>query len=412
MSVVRPKIVFESMLFYFNQWSSLLLPFFLQGIIFTILLLWRGWREERLSDHLLAVLLFIFTLRVANWMLGFAHWYDAHDWHSTFMFYFPFNHWLLIGPLTYFYFRSLTNRDFRFRKKDRWHFAPWLFDMAISAFVFTNDIIIHHWIRGEALPYHFGTQGTLRMEGIPILDEALIIAAIISMLLYFSVTIRQYRQYRKKYVEEQFSDTTKISFSWLRNFLYAVVVAILVWLTFYIINEFGAEPLSYKQNWYSYFAWGIIIYYLSISGFYTRPDESLKLNFEPKQLEPIAQAENGDTELKQKLQHFMESEQPYLEQDLTLQELANKLEVSATALSRTINTGFQQNFNDFINTYRVNAVKAKLLDPAVAHLSLLGIALDCGFNSKATFNRAFRKHAGTSPSEFIASQKMKSGSNS
>jgi AraC-like DNA-binding protein len=400
------------MLFYFNQWSALLLPFFLQGIIFAFLLLWRGWREERLTDYLLAALLFIFTLRVANWMLGFAHWYDAHDWHSTFMFYFPFNHWLLIGPLTYFYFRSLTNRDFRICKKDRWHFAPWMFDMAISAFVFTNDIVIHHWIRGEALPYHFGTQGTLRMEGIPVLDEALVVGAVISMLIYFGVTIRLYRQYRRQYVEEHFSDTAKVSFTWLRNFLYAVVGAILIWLVFLIVDKFGAQPLSYVQNWYSYFAWGIIIYYLSISGYYTRPAESLKLHFEPTPPSSTAATEDRIAEWKQKLQRYMETERPFLKQDLTLQELASKLGISATALSRTINTGFQQNFNDFINTYRVDAVKAKLLDPAAAHLSLLGIALDCGFNSKATFNRAFRKHAGTSPSEFIASQKKKPVSNS
>ncbi|MDX1943009.1 MAG: helix-turn-helix transcriptional regulator [Saprospiraceae bacterium] len=397
------------MLFYFNQWSSLLLPFFLQGIIFTALLMWRGWREERLSDKLLAALVLIFTLRVANWMLGFAHWYDAHDWHSTFMFYFPFNHWFLIGPLVYFYFRSLTNRDFRFRKKDLRHFIPATIDLAIILFVFIGDVVVHHWLRGEPLPYHFGTQGRLRMEGIPGVDEALIIGTIISLSAYFVITIRLYRRYRNFYVNEHFSDTEKVSFTWLRNFLYVVAAAILIWFVFFVINFFADAP-NYRQDWYSFFAWGIVLYYLSISGYYTRPEASLYLQFEPEEKKEKVE-ESFDNELKNRILKAMQDEQLYLHPELTLNDLAKVLNISPALLSKIINTDCNKNFNDFINEYRVEAVKKKLQNPDYQHLSLLGIAFECGFNSKATFNRAFRKHAGLSPSEFMATQKMKPVSN-
>lgn len=397
------------MLFYFNQWSSLLLPFFLQGIIFAILLLWRGFREERLSDKLLAALVLIFTLRVANWMLGFAHWYDAHDWHSTFMFYFPFNHWFLIGPLVYFYFRSLTNRDFRFQKKDIQHFIPAIIDLTIVLFVFIGDVVVSHWLRGEPFPYHFGTQGKLRMEGIPGVDAILTISTMVSLSGYFIITIRLYRRYRNFYVNEHFSDTEKVSFTWLRNFLYAVVAATIIWLVFFALRFFADAP-NYQQDWYSFFAWGIILYYLSISGYYTRPEASLHLQFEPE-----AEAEKSedvvDNELKTRLLDVMNVQQLYLQSELTLHDVAAAANVSPNILSRVINAGFDRNFNDFVNEYRVEAVKQKLLDPNFSHLSLLGIAFECGFNSKATFNRAFRKHAGLSPSEFMATQKMKPVSN-
>jgi hypothetical protein len=87
------------MLFEFNRFSGLLLPFFIQGLLFFVLLLLRGIREEKLHDRLLAFLILIYTIRVASWMLGFAGWYDSHDAYSTFMFYFQFDHWFFIGPL-------------------------------------------------------------------------------------------------------------------------------------------------------------------------------------------------------------------------------------------------------------------------------------------------------------------------
>jgi len=69
-------------------------------------------------------------------------------------------------------------------------------------------------------------------------------------------------------------------------------------------------------------------------------------------------------------------------------------------MSYLVNAGFGKNFNDFINSYRVEEVKRKVNDPATAHLSLLGVAFDCGFNSKATFNRAFKKLTGMAPWTF------------
>ena len=84
-------------------------------------------------------------------------------------------------------------------------------------------------------------------------------------------------------------------------------------------------------------------------------------------------------------------QQPYLEPELTLSELAKQLNISTSKLSQTINNGLGKNFNDFINEYRVEAVKKMMLDEKKSNFSLLGIAQECGFNSKATFNRTFKK---------------------
>lgn len=102
----------------------------------------------------------------------------------------------------------------------------------------------------------------------------------------------------------------------------------------------------------------------------------------------------------------MQQEKPYLESELTLSDLARQLHITSSLLSQIINVGFNKNFNDFVNAYRIEAFKIRLQKSDYQHLTLLGIALECGFNSKATFNRAFKKHTGQSPSEYTNSLYM------
>jgi len=97
----------------------------------------------------------------------------------------------------------------------------------------------------------------------------------------------------------------------------------------------------------------------------------------------------------------MVDQQLYLQTDLTLKETARQLKTNASILSKVINTGFAQNFNDFVNSFRVEAVKEKMKSPDAQHLTLTAIAYECGFNSKATFNRSFKKFTGMSPRDFM-----------
>lgn len=96
----------------------------------------------------------------------------------------------------------------------------------------------------------------------------------------------------------------------------------------------------------------------------------------------------------------MEHEKPFLNPEISLPELATLVNIPPYQLSRVINEKFGCNFFDFINGYRVNEIKRKLNDPAFDNLSLLGIAYDCGFNSKSAFNRIFKKMTGLTPSEY------------
>lgn len=102
----------------------------------------------------------------------------------------------------------------------------------------------------------------------------------------------------------------------------------------------------------------------------------------------------------QKLLNCMETEKPFTDGDLTLKKLAKKLAVPPQHLSRVINERLNQNFVDFINTYRIEEAKKRLVDPSRKHYSVLAIAEEVGFNSKSSFNLVFKKHTSMTPSEF------------
>jgi AraC-like DNA-binding protein len=90
-----------------------------------------------------------------------------------------------------------------------------------------------------------------------------------------------------------------------------------------------------------------------------------------------------------------------------LPELARQMGYNTNQLSGVINKEMGKNFNELINQYRIETVKERLVDPAFAHLSILGIAFESGFNSKATFNRAFKHFTQQTPSEFLKKQNKK-----
>lgn len=392
------------MLFEFNRYSALLLLGFLQGLIFLLLSLVRWKREERPSDAWLALLLGLCCLYVANWMLGFAGWYDAHDGHTTFMFYMPWNLILFIGPVIYFYFRSLTNDAFRPSRRQWWFLVPGTLLLLTNLWAFGKDIVVDHWWRGLPLSEFYGTRGPNAQVGLPVLDTAWFE---LSWLYFFlGLTIRDYRQYRG-YLRDNFSNTELLEFNWLRNLLIAVVVGMTIVALFSLVNDWLFE-LSYQQFWFSYFSVAVLIYYLSIAGYSMVPRLPVRLQFDPEA--PPAPDPPPDTELmawKRRIERYLAAQRPFLNNNLTLQEMARDLNTNPSVLSRIINQGFQQNFNDFINAYRVEAVKKRLDEPDSLQYTLLAIALECGFNSKATFNRAFRKHTGRSPSEYLREQGAK-----
>ncbi|MEM0992603.1 MAG: helix-turn-helix transcriptional regulator [Bacteroidota bacterium] len=394
--------------FHFSQYSSLLLFGFLQGIIYAVLLLYGGYKRDRLSDKLLALVLLDCAFAVAQYMLGFGGWYDSRDGYSTFMFYFPFHNFLLLGPFIYFYFRSLTNHQFQFQRRDWWHFVPGGINLLAYFVAFAGDLLLSHWLLGEPLPNHFGTQGQLSSIRQQSWDSIAQVAGLISTLAYIILTIREFGQY-KQYIYNNFAETEGIEFGWLRMVLWAFIIGMGINWLFDFLQLF--IPLNYAQNWNSFFVTAIMIYFISIPG-YTASHKIPSLDFSPEAqqqnaLQPKTNAVEDFPALehwKSQVEYMMQEEKVYLDPNITLTSLAKKLKTNPSVLSKVINTGFKKNFNDFINQYRVEDVQAKIKRGKHQHFTLMSIAFDSGFNSKSTFNRAFKKFAGMSPKQFLDQQ--------
>ena len=398
------------MLFEFNLYSSLLLIGVVQGIVYGILLVARGRKEGARADYWMAGLLLLLALFVSQWMLGFAGWYDSHDWHTTIMFYLPFSPPFLLGPAFFCYFLSLANAHFQLRKYWK-HFIPAAFFLLLDTVVAARDLLIWTIFQGKELPFFHNTRGPWA-EYLDNLDEwwynLLGPLSQLHLIAYLMATIYLYRRY-KKYLVANFSNPEPLQFRWLNFIIIILGATFAVSLAGRVASMF--VEMSYIQAWYYYFVVSVAIFVLSIQAYRQSTRNLLQLDFLPdagppptvEAGEPAApNTPDSDLEqLRRRLDGLMAAERPYLDPDLNIRQLAERLNSNTTYLSRVINGSYGQNFNDFINGYRVRAFEEKLRAGEHQKYTFLSLALDCGFNSKATFNRAFRKHTGKSPGEYV-----------
>lgn len=134
-----------------------------------------------------------------------------------------------------------------------------------------------------------------------------------------------------------------------------------------------------------------------------KPDVAFTTGVKPPGYQKSGLSEEQANGFHRQLLSLMESQKPYLKGDLKATELAQLLGASVNHLSQVLSQIQQQNFFDFINTYRVKDVICKMEDPKNAHLTLLAIALDSGFNSKTSFNTVFKKLMHQTPSDYYKS---------
>ncbi len=381
----------------FNLYSTPLLLLVLQAFIFAFLLLVRYFKKKHISALILSLLIFITGYHRTSYTIGFMDWYDT--FRNT-----KINYWLIalslaIGPLLYFYIKSITTSNFKFRKKDFLHFIPVCLYIVYKISIFIYD---------AAQPGFEDTQnGYLKV----FLDEKYVgpligVVENLQMLLYLAFTIQLYYVYRKK-IQHFFSNTYSLELNWIRNFLFIYSFLFLYSLFQGVIGSVITE-LHWTQRWWYHFFTAVAIIYIGIKGYFTDTSKLNNLNFSVSVKETTSTL---STELssdvignKKKIKEFMAEEKPFLNPDLNLTQLSQMLKIPASIISETINSGFDKNFNDFVNSYRVKEVQKMLKEGKQQQLSLLGIAYECGFNSKATFNRVFKKLTNTSPSQYSASQ--------
>lgn len=354
------------------------------ALLFSVLMLIRGFREDHLSDKLLGLVLFLLAIEIQDYTFGFAGinylWEDLNG--------FPRNISLAFAPSVYLYVRAITNRNFALNKSTLWHYLPYLiyFIFKLSIFLAGQPVVeafqkssFHYWM-----------------------NQVETFGALISYGFYFYMSLRLYKSYRA-WVETEFSNVELVSFTWIRDFIYLIIAGESFRIIWNIIDL--VKNLPYEQDWWWHlFTVGVIIY-VSINGYSSHITPKIEFNQTPRDEEVITsqheetKAPNADSlALKNRIMQAFTEEKVYLNPNLTLSDLARKLKTNSSLLSAAINQNFEKNFNDFVNEYRVSEFNSLIKDSKYAHLTITAIAYDCGFNSKSTFNRAYKKITGVSPS--------------
>ncbi len=282
----------------------------------------------------------------------------------------------------------------KFRKRDIWHFLPFILFFLLSLpFLFSSDEIKLHEL-------------TTLSEPMGLADKIFLSMVAAQMVAYLFFSFLKLKKHQKN-IENITASPGEVNLDWLLYFLYGVAAMTLIWFfeLFYLPYQKGA-------GWYTP---AYLIAIFCIGYFALRQKEVFpfskkeaveigeifsenenptaaahRQNFPPEKLEL----------LKTQLLKKMETEKPHLDPELNLPGFAQKMGLSVHEMSELVNEGFGENFAQFVNRHRVEESKHLLFSEKHAHLSMVGIAFEAGFNSKTAFNTVFKKMTGVSPTEF------------
>lgn len=237
------------------------------------------------------------------------------------------------------------------------------------------------------------------------LTEIIILSVLFfQVIFYWAKSMHLIRRHRKN-VREIMANTEAVELSWLYYFLMAIGAMIIFWILdiwAFPVKETEVTILSPGYFMALYFLGYFVLRQREI---YPFPEETRsEINQLFEEVDDSAKKKMFSDQtldvLKKRLSNMMNDEKPYLINELTLPLLAEKIGIGTHELSHLINHGFGENFNNYINRFRVEASKEMLKSSRYQHWTLLAIGAESGFNSRTAFHTAFKKATGISPSEF------------
>jgi putative ABC transport system permease protein len=369
--------------FYINLYDLAFLVTIAVGLTFALQLGFTK-RINRAANRFLSLALVTMVLWLI-WILGRDIGLEASFSHWSWL---PLQFSLALGPLIFFYVLKITRPEYKFRFKDLLHFSPLLLQQG------SLILEVREGIRTGAATYD-----TLIFQQ---LNPVLQLIVFISVSIYLYTSYRLIERFYQRLKFNEVSDRYRYELRWLHRLLTSFGIMWLLWIPYTAVDYIYYHGRLGIQT---YEPWCLLLAALFIwvaAAAHLRPDVGAPVHM------PFVSRPLPPAELKRKglwLKEVMKANLYYQDAELSLRSLAEALDLYPNELSRIINTAFRKNFNDFINEYRIREVTRKMQDPAYDKLTLLGIALTAGFNSKSTFNRVFREMTGKSPVEYMSELK-------
>ncbi|MFH6969712.1 helix-turn-helix domain-containing protein [Flavobacterium sp. FlaQc-28] len=298
-------------------------------------------------------------------------------------------------PVFYLYVLSVSYSDFKLKPKYLMHAIPFLIVNAVLVprFYAVDD--------ASKLDFIINRKSMIELQFIHVLIH-------VQIIVYFAAIFMLLKRAKKLYLENN-AGTHINSYNWL--FQFATLLSIL-YVVAIVKNIFKFSEYPDISEWIKA---GIMVMQPFIICWYlfkalNNPDLFRNIDSKLKLVKDIVSEEKINTatvvtekvysEELLKLQQYMNEEKPFLNPSLTIQDVSNDTQIPVRDLSLLINHKLEQHFYDFINAYRIENAKNILKDVAKSKVTILEILYEVGFNSKSSFNTAFKKHTGFTPTDF------------
>lgn len=287
---------------------------------------------------------------------------------------------LLHGPLLFLYTTLLID-PLKNAWRYWWHFAPFLIiNLALLPFYQLPVVQKVYIFENEGVGY----------ESFVFINSILIL---LSGLTYATICLVMIRKHKAS-IKNKLSSIEGKTLDWL---LFLTLGLGIIWL----LVAIGMNDLIFS---------GVVLFIILIgifgirqhSIFSNQPNDNTDdpLNLTTKKYEKSGLNDQNKIELVRRLEQLITEDKPFLEPELSLDELARRVHAQPNYLSQVLNEHFQLNFYDFINSKRVDEFCLKMNDPRFSHYKLVEIAYQSGFNSKSSFNRNFQRFKKTTPSDY------------
>ncbi|MDR4891379.1 MULTISPECIES: helix-turn-helix domain-containing protein [unclassified Chryseobacterium] len=360
--------------------------FYLAGVFIACFssLLILGKRKKIKADYVLAVWFLMIGIHLILFMLFFSGSYVKYPYFLGFEVIFPFIH----GPILYVYVLCVTGRNPGV-KTALLHGIPVL----MICILLSQFLMMSPW--DKLASYQNGNNGCKS------LSKVIKYLMILSGIGYVVLSLLAVRKYTKG-ISSQYSNTEKINLNWL---YYLIAGIAFIWIAVIIRNDILIFSIVVLFI--------VVAAYFGISrvGILDLPvsidlPEDKEQDHEMVKYQKNSPGDEAIQSIYEKLVYKMEHEKLYKDPELNLNNIAKVLEVHPNVLSQVINSMEQKNFYDYINRQRIEEFKRTVVLQENQKYTILSLAFECGFNSKTSFNRNFKKYMNCSPTEFLKSQSI------
>ena len=307
--------------------------------------------------------------------------------------------WLLLGPMLYGFSLASCPTRHSFGLRDVIHFFPFIiFTLTIPALTeglltwrsvdYGLLTVFDDWNRDPITPWQY-TYGTIGF------------GQFIHLAIYALLASNNLRTCQSQ-LKNEYTNLTQTGYRWQQVFFLFTIVIVLS-IAGFICYQFLTGVYRRDSDYFYVVPLSLAIYFLM---YQTLKFPQLFFNYQPvvkpSRYERSSLSPSASRAYIEKVVRAMESESLYINRELRLTDVAKQLDMSPNHLSQAINENLEQNFFDFVNQYRVREAQKKITSEP--DKTLLQIAYEVGFNNKTSFNNAFKKHLGMTPSSYRSNQ--------